>query len=158
MSRIINTSDNLVDLHINNLNNIQKIISRISNIGHLILTMTISISSILFPLIYAIETSIINKLLLGISSLIILICLFISHLVNLKNERLWRIVYESKAAIDIFSIKKNNKSKEIVYINFDELKNKNSIKLISLLKSWNSLIWVSFFVLNFVTIGVIFIA
>lgn len=114
--------DKLVDVHINNLNNIQSIIHRISNIGYTLFTICITICSIIFPLIYTLNINLVIRIGLTIALLILIISLFISHLINLKNEKIFRYIYLEKAKLDINNINNKNKIKEILFFDFKEIK------------------------------------
>lgn len=153
------SNDKLIDLHINNLNNIQKIISRLSSIGYTLLTIAITICSITIPLIFTLKISITIKAIISISSFINLFCLFVSHLINLKNERIWKHIYNNIIAIDILSIKSMNKCKEILFIDFnkEKVKRKKEINIFNSLKSWLTISWVPILIFNLISIGLIYI-
>ncbi|MGL5521895.1 MAG: hypothetical protein ACRDAW_01330 [Metamycoplasmataceae bacterium] len=148
--------DKLVDVHINNLNNIQKIISRLSNIGYTLLSLAITISSIMFSLIFSLNTSIQIRLILTITLLVIIFSLFISHLVNLKNEKLWILLYTNKSKLNLEELKSENKIQEILFIDFTQFKINKSISIISCLRSLLTIVWSSLFLLDIVSIIVIF--
>ncbi|MGL5438350.1 MAG: hypothetical protein ACRDA7_01295 [Metamycoplasmataceae bacterium] len=146
----------LVDVHINNLNNIQKIISRLSNIGYTLISLAITISSIMFSLIFSLNTSIQIRLILTITLLVIIFSLFISHLVNLKNEKLWILLYTNKSKLNLEELKSENKIQEILFIDFAQFKINKSISIISCLRSLLTIVWSSLFLLVIVSIIVIF--
>ncbi|MGL5358065.1 MAG: hypothetical protein ACRC9U_03365 [Metamycoplasmataceae bacterium] len=149
-------ADKLVDVHINNLNNIQKIISRISNIGYTLLSLAVTISSIMFSLIFSLNVSSQIRLILTFTLFIIIFSLFISHLVNLKNEKLWRSIYTNKTKLNLEELKSENKIQEILFIDFAQFKKNKSISIISCLKSWLTIVWSTLFLLVIVSIIVIF--
>lgn len=148
--------DKLVDVHINNLNNIQSIIHRISNIGYTLFTICITICSIIFPLIYTLNINLVIRIGLTIALLILIISLFISHLINLKNEKIFRYIYLEKAKLDINNINNENKIKEILFFDFKEIKDKKNITILLSFKSWLTISWMPLFILNFVTLCLVF--
>ncbi|MGL4183983.1 MAG: hypothetical protein ACRCRP_02500 [Metamycoplasmataceae bacterium] len=150
------TKDKLADVHINNLNNIQKIISRLSNIGYTLLSLAVTISSITFSLIFSLNTSILIRLILTITLLVIIFSLFISHLVNLKDEKLWRLIYTNKTKLNLEELKSENKTQEILFIDFLQFKKNKSISIISCFKSWLTIVWSTLFLLAIVSMIVIF--
>lgn len=148
--------DKLVDVHINNLNNIQSIIHRISNIGYTLFTICITICSIIFPLIYTLNINLVIRIGLTIALLILIISLFISHLINLKNEKIFRYIYLEKTKLDINNINDKNKIKEILFLDFKEIKDKKNITILLSFKSWLTISWMPLFILNFVTLCLVF--
>lgn len=146
----------IIDVHISNLNNIQKIISRLSNIGISIFSLAITIFSIFIPLIYSLNTTIKIRTILTISLLLITICFFIAHLVNLKNEKLWRLIYSDKTKINVLTLKSNNQIYEILKIDFEKYKKDKSIKLFTVIKSWWSICWFIMITFALITMVIIF--
>lgn len=146
----------LIDIHINNLNNIQKIISRLSNIGISIFSLALTVFSICIPIIYSLNITIIIRFILAITTLIILLCFFIAHLINLRNERLWIKIYSDKTKVNILTLKSNNKIYELLKINFNEYKKNNTIKFWYLLKSWWSLCWLIIILFTIITMIIVF--
>lgn len=82
-----NFNDKLIDVHINNLNNIQKIISRLSNIGYTLLSLSLTIMSIILPLVYTLNIALKIRIILTVTLLVISVLFFVSHLINLRNEK-----------------------------------------------------------------------
>lgn len=151
-------NNKLIDLHINNLNNIQSIITKISNIGYILIGLALSFSSIFFSLIFSLNISIIARMFLSICLSIILISLFISHLVNLKNEKLWRIIYNTKAKINLDNLSNSeNKYEEILSIDFEKYKNDSKLKIINSIKSWMSFVWIPLIFFSLIIIGLVFV-
>lgn len=150
--------DKLIDLHINNLNNIQSIITRMSNIGYILIGLALSLTSIFIPLIFSLNISNIPRMFLSICLSIILISLFISHLVNLKNEKLWRSIYNSKTKINLDNLNDNeNKYEYILSIDFTEYKNNSNLKIVHSIKSWMSFVWLPLILFSLIIIGLVFI-
>lgn len=147
-----------IDLHINNLNNIQSIITRMSNIGYILIGLALSLTSIFIPLIFSLNISNIARMFLSICLSIILISLFISHLVNLKNEKLWRSIYNSKTKINLDKFNNNeNKYEYILSIDFTEYKNDSNLKIVHSIKSWMSFVWLPLILFSLIIIGLVFI-
>lgn len=150
--------DKLIDLHINNLNNIQLIITRMSNIGYTLIGLALSLASIFVPLIFSLNISNIARMFLSICLSIILISLFISHLVNLKNEKLWRSIYNSKTKINLDNLNNSkNKYNEILSIDFAKYKNDSNLKVIHSIKSWMSFVWLPLILFSLIIIGLVFV-
>lgn len=151
--------DKLIELHINNLNNIQSIITIMSNIGYTLIGLALSLASIFVPLIFSLNISNIARMFLSICLSIILISLFISHLVNLKNEKLWRSIYNSKTKINLDNLINNSKNKyhEILSIDFAKYKNDSNLKVIHSIKSWMSFVWLPLILFSLIIIGLVFV-
>lgn len=150
--------DKLIDLHINNLNNIQSIITRMSNIGYTLIVLALSLTSIFIPLIFSLNISNIARMFLSICLSIILISLFISHLVNLKNEKLWRSIYNYKTKINLDKLNNNeNKYEYILSIDFTKYKNDSNLKIVHSIKSWMSFVWLPLILFSLIIIGLVFI-
>lgn len=148
----------LIDLHINNLNNIQLIITRMSNIGYTLIGLALSLTSIFIPLIFSLNISNIARMFLSICLSIILISLFISHLVNLKNEKLWRNIYNTKTKINLDNLNNSeNKYEEILSIDFSKYKNNLNLKIIHSIKSWMSFVWLPLILFSLIIIGLVFV-
>lgn len=148
----------LIDLHINNLNNIQLIITRMSNIGYTLIGLALSSTSIFILLIFSLNISNIARMFLSICLSIILISLFISHLVNLKNEKLWRSIYNSKTKINLDKLNNNeNKYEYILSIDFTKYKNDPNLKTVHSIKSWMSFVWLPLILFSLIIIGLVFI-
>lgn len=156
MTHIMNNK--LIELHINNLNNIQSIITRMSNIGYILIGLALSLASIFVPLIFSLNISNITRMFLSICLSIILISLFISHLVNLKNEKLWRSIYNTKTKINLDNLNNiQNKYEEILSIDFSKYKNNSNLKIIHSIKSWMSFVWLPIILFSLIIIGLVFI-
>lgn len=114
--------DKLIDVHINNLNNIQKIISRLSNICYIILSLSLTIMSIILPLVYTLNIALKIRIILTVTLLVISVLFFVSHLINLRNEKIWRWIYDEKCNLDLNNLESQNKIKEILLLDFDKIK------------------------------------
>ena len=148
--------DKLADIHINNLNNIQKVISRLSNIGYTIFSLAITFSSISFPLIYTFNIELNVRLILTAMMLVILLSFFISHLVNLKNERLWVYIYSDKIKMNILDLCKENSIIHVLKVDFRKCKKEKIIRVISCVKSWWTICWLSIILFNIITFIILF--
>ena len=146
----------LVDVHINNLNNIQKIILRLSNIGVTIFSLTITIFSIMIPIVYSLSVVVYIRLILSLSLFLIVICFFIAHLINLRNEKLWIKIYNDKCKIKISTLKTDNSIYDILNVDFNKYKKVNDIKFSNLIKSWWSVCWFIMILFILATIVLIF--
>lgn len=144
----------LIDVHLNNLNNIQNTISRLSNIGLKLFSYALTITSLGIPLSFSINVSEIIRFLISFITFIVVLMLFISHLVNLKNERVWVKIYNSKANLNIAKIESENIIGEILKIDFQGLK--KEIKLYKVLRSWWTLCWLVMILLIIVVCILIF--
>ncbi|WPL35758.1 hypothetical protein [Malacoplasma iowae] len=94
--------DKIIDIHINNLNNLQNTIKRLSNIGYTLIAISTSIISIFVPLIFSLNLIKNSKIIMSYTLFLIIVCLFFSNLVNLRNERMFVFIYNQKSKIDIF--------------------------------------------------------
>lgn len=144
----------LIDVHLNNLNNIQNTISRLSNIGLKLFSYALTITSLGIPLSFSINVSEIIRFLISFITFIVVLMLFISHLVNLKNERVWVKIYNSKANLNIAKIESENIIGEILKIDFQG--SKKEIKLHKVLRSWWTLCWLVMILLIIVVCILIF--
>ncbi|EGZ31300.1 hypothetical protein GUU_02673, partial [Malacoplasma iowae 695] len=75
--------DKIIDIHINNLNNLQNTIKRLSNIGYTLIAISTSIISIFVPLIFSLNLIKNSKIIMSYTLFLIIVCLFFSNLVNL---------------------------------------------------------------------------
>ncbi|VEU79181.1 Uncharacterised protein [Metamycoplasma cloacale] len=159
MNRITKNNHKFLEaVYINNLNTIQSIISRLSKIGITIFSVSLTIFSIMFPLILSLNIPKWARCFLCLSLIIIQFCFFISHLINLKNERIWIQIYEEKSKLNIADLQTNNNMPEILKNDFNSKKKFSNIRWSSLLKSWWSLCWFIIILLLIITnILIIFI-
>ncbi len=135
-----NSNDELIDVHINNLNNIQKIISRLSNIGYKILRLQLIIISITLPIVYTFNIALKIRIILTVTLLVISVLFFVSHLINLRNEKIWRWIYDKKCNLDLNNLESQNKIKQILSIDFEETKAYKRVPIIKCLQSWLSIV------------------
>ncbi len=147
------TQDNKTDLIIYNLNTIQSIITRVSNIGYTIIGLDITMCSIFLPLMFTIKAAKNIKCIIGSILLLMQIILRISYLINLRNEKAWRSLYNSK--INTIISNKEFELKSFLKLEFDQEKKK--LKTIDIFKSWTSLLWISLIVLNIIFNGLIYV-
>lgn len=148
--------DKLIDVHINNLNNIQKIISRLSNIGYTLLSLSLTIMSIILPLVYTLNIALKIRIILIVTLLVISVLFFVSHLINLRNEKRWRLVYDEKCNLDLNNLESQNKIKQILSNDFEKTKSDKCVPIITCLKSWLSIVWAMIFLLQIITLVVLF--
>lgn len=148
--------DKLIDVHINNLNNIQKIISRLSNIGYKILRLQLIIMSIALPLVYTLNIALKIRIILTVTLLVISVLFFVSHLINLRNEKIWRWIYREKCNLDLNNLESQNKIKQILLLDFDKIKADKCVPIIKCLQSWLSIVWAIIFLLQIITLVVLF--
>ncbi|MGL4951364.1 MAG: hypothetical protein ACRC4L_00100 [Mycoplasma sp.] len=136
------------DIHLYNLKSIQSIITRLSNISFTLMSIILGLNTILVPLIFSLN---LNKTIsYVISSIQILISLIfcVAHCINLKNERIFRKIYNKKIEINLDEIIMNeNPSKLILEINSFFIEEKKNYKITNfknwwlIIKSWTSIIW-----------------
>lgn len=148
--------DKLIDVHINNLNNIQKIISRLSNIGYTLLSLSLTIMSIILPLVYTLNIALKIRIILTVTLLVISVLFFVSHLINLRNEKIWRWIYREKCNLDLNNLESQNKIKQILCNDFDKIKADKRVPIIKCLQSWLSIVWAIIFLLQIITLIVLF--
>lgn len=151
-----NFNDKLIDVHINNLNNIQKIISRLSNIGYTLLSLSLTIMSIILPLVYTLNIALKIRIILTVTLLVISVLFFVSHLINLRNEKIWRLVYDEKCNLDFNNLESQNKIKQILSNDFEKTKSDKCVPIITCLKSWLSIVRAMIFLLQIITLVVLF--
>lgn len=151
-----NFNDKLIDVHINNLNNIQKIISRLSNICYIILSLSLTIMSIILPLVYTLKIALKIRIILTVTLLVISVLFFVSHLINLRNEKIWRWIYDEKCNLDLNNLESQNKIKQILSNDFEKTKSDKCVPIITCLKSWLSIVWAMIFLLQIITLVVLF--
>lgn len=146
----------LNELHINRLNNIQSVISRLSNIGFTLISICLLINSIMIPLTFSIDTvwwiKIINSIILLISTSTLSYC----HYKNLNNERKFRDLYDILSAINIEDFaekddpwlehsKINIKSIDKLQVGRISISNKN-------FKSWTNIVWFLIFLIDLIVL------
>lgn len=157
MTYIINDKDKfnfVYTAYLQTLNNLQNITSRLSNIGFIIFTLAGAILSIMFPILFSINFEKIIRFFISIILLISIILFWFCSLLNLRNEKVFRNIYNEKTKINILEINENNEKdfiNKILSIDFENEKKKIKICLIS----WYTLIW--FFISSVLLINIFLI-
>ncbi len=137
------SNDKYIDIYINNLNTIQKIISRISKIGYTLLGSLITITSIFAPIILSKNISLLMSYSLFILMILINIVLFISYFCNLRNERVWINIYNKKIKINIQEFINDNRINKLWNFDFNSEKKKEKVFTFKLFKSFPLYIWIT---------------
>ncbi len=129
--------NNKTDIYIFSLSSIQKIITRLSNIGYALFTITLTFLSIIASITFSLNLDSVWKLLISIISCILIVIFFIVNIINLRNEKAFREIYNNKTKLNIDDSSVN----EILSLtDFTEIKNK--IKLINCIKSFLTWMWI----------------
>lgn len=149
------SKDKLVDLHINNLNNIQKIVDRLSKIGYTLISISMTIWSIMFPLIYSLNVEQIIRIVLVVTLFFSNLAFFVSFLINLRNEKIWRKIYDQKIKLDLENLNKKNKFEEILSFDFEKEKRGKVVTLYSCCKSWLSICWFIVFASEIISLFIV---
>lgn len=143
----------ILDVHTNNLNNIQKNIKRMSTIGYSLLTIAISFTSIITTLIYSINISKNAKIILNSFLIISIILFFISHLINHSNEKVWIEIYNDKTKIELDDLSDKNILSKILEIDFKKYKNKSKKNIYKkCIFVWLNFIWSIIFLFSIINI------
>lgn len=128
--------NNKVDIYIFSLSNIQKIITRLSNIGYALFTITLTLLSIIASIIFSLNLNSTWKLWISIVSLVLISIFFSVNIINLRNEKIFRKIYDEKTKLNI---EKTSISEILTLKEFPTIK--KQIKISSCIKSFLTWMW-----------------
>lgn len=125
-----------IDIYIFSLNNIQNIITRLSNIGYVLFTITLTILSVTASVIFLSNLNGVWKLLISIISFILTVIFFVVNIINLRNERVFIEIFDSKTKLNI----EESSINEILTLKeFSNIKKQK--KIFDCIKSFLTLMW-----------------
>ncbi|MDK2819211.1 MAG: hypothetical protein KFW07_00030 [Mycoplasmataceae bacterium] len=128
--------NNKNDIYIYSLSNIQKIITRLSNIGYALFTITLTLLSIIASIIFSLNLDNIWKLWISIISLVLISIFFGVNIINLRNEKVFIQIYNNKTKLNI----EESTINEILSLgNFPEMK--KEVKIFTCVKSFLTWMW-----------------
>ncbi len=128
--------NNKNDIYIYSLSNIQKIITRLSNIGYALFTITLTLLSIIASIIFSLNLDNIWKLWISIISLVLISIFFGVNIINLRNEKVFIKIYNNKTKLNI----EESTINEILSLgNFTEMK--KEVKIFTCVKSFLTWMW-----------------
>lgn len=129
---------------------IQNTISRLSKINYSLIIFSISLLSIFTGLQLSVNVSKILRLVSSISLFIITTILFVASIYNLRNEKVFRIIYKQKISMKLSSQK--IETSKLLSISPEFIKAKKEIKLTKHLSSFITYIWLGIFIFSLVLI------
>ena len=90
-----------LDIYLFSLSNVQKIITRLSNIGYVLFTITLTMLSIISSITFSLSLGVWWKFAISLISLCLVLIFFGVNIANLKNEKAFIEIYNEKTKINI---------------------------------------------------------
>lgn len=86
--------------------------------------------SIVLPLVYTLNIALKIGIILTVTLLVISVLFFVSHLINLRNEKIWRWIYREKCNLDLNNLESQNKIRQILLLDFDKTKSDKRVPIV----------------------------
>lgn len=71
-------------------------------------------------------------------------------------KKIWRWIYREKCNLDLNNLESQNKIRQILLLDFDKTKSDKRVSIIKCLQSWLSIVWAIIFLLQIITLIVLF--